>query len=188
MAGLIDILNRRLGERLGLVCGGSKPRFSWKYAPEQPRFVYDRDNRTLLKRSWADAPAPDGGTLGRVWLLAEWRKNNSFDHHGFGDGIRVPFIKEADYAPYFETALAPGAQPTEALTANYIAAIDQQMQTSHADFIAEEAYSTATNERRDRDEHRERSAIEYDKYTGAFGNLEPGKRDGYMSFQNVESR
>ncbi len=190
----MEILNRRLGESLGLVCGGTLPRFAWKYAPEQPYFVYDRDDRTLLKKTWADAPAPAGGTLGKVWLLAEWRVSKAFDHFGFKDGTRIAKVHDAGYAPYFETALAPGEQPDAKLTANYIYAIDIQLQNSaerrddsFENYMAEEKWITDKNQRRDKADWRELAAAGYDEHTGAFGNCDIGARGGFMSFQNVET-
>lgn len=191
----IDALNRRLGERLGLVCGGSLPRFAWKYAPEQPRFVYDRDNRTLLKKTWADAPAPDGQTLGKVWLLAEWRACRVTDHHGFSDEIRTPLIKDADYAPYFETALAPGELPSAALNQNYIFALDRQLHDSaehnprsFTHYMAEEKYRADQVKAAAQAEWQETVQGQYDANVGAFGNCQPGTRHGYLSFQNNESK
>lgn len=188
MSAQIDVLNRRLGERLGLVCGGTLSRFAWKYAPDQPRFIYDRDNRTLLKRTWADAPAPDGQPIGKVWLLAEWRPNQAVDHFGFGDGVRVPAVREADYAPYFETALAPGVIPSAELTQNYIFAIDRQMQRSFESYMAEEKHTQDGNLARERSAWLETAREGYDAHVGAFGNCEPGTRHGYLSFMNNESR
>lgn len=189
MKTIVDLLNRRLGESLGRVCGGTLPRFVWKYAPDQPFFAYDTDNRTLLKKCWAEAPAPDGGMLGKVWVLAGWRPYDTYDHCGFGDGVRIPSVHSAGYSPYFETALAPGQEPTEAVTANYIWALDQQLQRSvehdkraFENYMAEEKYSADRNEARDKTRWRETAAAGYDNHVGAFGNCEPGKRDGYLSF------
>lgn len=223
---VINILNRRLGEALGLVCSGSIPRFAWKYAPDEPFFVYDRDNRTLLKKCWADAPAAGLGTLGRVWLLAEWKVSNAFDHMGFSpqcetcqgrgkrdefnvgiwatchacggagriEGVRMAAARSAGYSPYFETALAAGQLPSEALTANYIWAISKQLAASaehctrsFANYMTDEKYAMDRNAGIQQREWRETAAAQYDEHTGAFGNLEPGKRDGYFSFQNNES-
>ncbi len=188
----VDILNRRLGESLGRVCSGTLPRFAWKYAPEQPYFVYDRDDRTLLKKTWADAPAPDGGTLGKVWLLAEWRVNNVIDHHGFSDAIRIPSVHAAAYAPYFETALAPGREPTAELTANYVHALDHQLRNSAEhndnsfnDYMTEERYTRDRNERLDRNAWQETAAAQYDEHTGAFGNCSPGTAGGFLSFGGI---
>lgn len=185
----IDLLNRRLGESLGRVCGGTLPRFTWKYSPAMPYFVYDTDNRTLLRKCWADAPAPDGGHLGKVWVMAGWRSYDTFDHCGFGDGLRIPSVHAAGYSPYFETALAPGQEPTEEITANYIWALDQQLQRSvehdkkaFETYMAEEKYSADRNETRNKTNWRESVAGQYDEHVGAFGNCEPGKRDGYLSF------
>lgn len=183
----VDILNRRLGEALGY--RGAQPRFSWRYAPDELWFTFDRDDRTLLKRTWAHRPGPAGGVIGRAWVLAEWRRSQVFDHFGFGDGMRVPFIREFGYEPYMETVLPEGAAPTDELTANYISAIrwqlDQsaeQKEDSFGNWMAEEAWTSQKNGERDRDVNRERAAAEYDKYTGAYGNLQPGQIDGWMSF------
>lgn len=196
MNSFIDSLNRRLGESLGLVCGGALPRFAWKFAPDEPFFVYDTDNRTLLKRCWADSPAPGGGVIGKVWLLAEWRINKTFDHFGYGEGLRVPHVFEKGYSPYIETALAPGEEPTAELTANYIRAIDYQLQNSAAimgaeesmaNYLAEEKYTADRNRSQFANEHLEASRKVYDDHCGAVGNLSPGARGGFLSFQNNES-
>lgn len=79
----IDRLNRRLGDHLGFVCGGSLPRFAWKYAPENPWLVYGRDNRTLIRKCWADQTVL-GTAIGKVWLLAIWDAARTTDDHGFG--------------------------------------------------------------------------------------------------------
>lgn len=181
-------LNRRLGESLGLVCGGMYPRFAWKWAPDQAYFIYDRDNRTLLKKCWADAPAPDGGTLGKVWVLAEWRRNNSYDQ-GESAKVRIPVTREFDYAPYFETALAPGRTPTAEINQNYIWAIGDQLARSAEhdpdsihNYMAEEKYTMDRNQARDSDAWQEASAAEYDEHVGAFSNTRPGTAGGFMSF------
>ena len=217
----IDQLNRRLGEQLGFVCGGSLPRFSWRWAPTQDWFVYSRDDRTLVKKSWADAPAPDGSTIGRAWVLGEWRRNTSFDHHGYGSscedckgagytfwsggigkrpcakcagkgrvvGIRIPVAREYAYAPYFETAVGHGHEPTAELNANYIRVLDGMIQQSAAqndgqmdELLAEEKYAMESQNARGSKEHLARSAAVYDQSTGAYGNLQPGQVDGWMSF------
>lgn len=190
----VEALNSRLANELGRTCGGTLPRFSWKYAPDQPWYVYDKDDRTVLKKSWADAPAPGGGTIGRAWLLAEWRQIKSEDHCGYGDGVRVAVTKKADYCPYFETTLREGRLPTEELNANYIWALRQQLamsaeqrEDSFEQYMAEEKYTADRNRQHHAVAHLESSRAQYDNYTGAFGNLEPGKRDGWMSFQNVEN-
>ena len=227
----IETLNRRLGESLGRVCGGSLPRFSWLWAPNQPWFMFDLDDRTLVKKSWASAPAPDGGIIGRAWVMGEWRRDTSYDHHGYGAacedckgtgrsawsgavnfstgrqmsrggmrtcpkcagagrtyGIRIPVAHEWHYAPYFETAIGHGHMPTEELNANYISVLAYQIDMSAAQtdksmdmHLAEEKYVMDAQKNRFANEHLERSAAEYDKYTGAFNNLEPGKVDGFMS-------
>lgn len=190
----VTILNRRLFERLGSVCGGSLPRFSWKYAPEELWITYSTDDRTLLRKTWADMAAPDGGTLGRVWVLAQWGKSKVFDHHGFGDGARIPFVREWGYQPYVETALAPGHMPDAAITQQLMWLLDRQLaasaehkEGSFENYMGDEAWISRKNEEREKMANRERAAAEYDKYTGAFGNLEPGRRAGFISFENNES-
>lgn len=223
---IIKIFNRRLGESLGMVCGGTLPRFAWHYAPAENFFVYDRDNRTLLRKSWADAPAPWPGTLGRVWLIAQWRASNAYDNMGFeprcekckGEGridpygvgvhstcdgcggsgrvasVRMPAVKGSGYSPHFETVLYGGQIPTERLNANYIWAISKQMSASieHSpysmqDYMMEERYEKEHNEAKDASAWREKAAAGYDDWTGAMGNLEPGKRDGYLSMPSRTS-
>lgn len=188
----IDRLNRRLGERLGLVCGGTAPRFAWKYAPEEPYYIYDRDDRTVIRKTWADVPSPSGGPLGKVWLLSEWRVNKTVDHFGYGDGIRVPVVRRAGYSPYFETALQPGELPSEALNQNYVWALDKQLQASSehdpnamANALAEESYIDQKTDAADSREWRESALAEYDNHVGAFGNCAPGTAGGYMSFGGV---
>ena len=181
----IDILNRRLGESLGLVCGGSLPRFAWKWAPDMPWFTYDLDGMTVVKKCWADMAAPDGGVVGPVWILAEWRVSKAFDHMGLKDGVRVARTHDAGYAPYFETAMARDRVPTDELTANYIWAIRQQMENSFETYMGEEKWTADQNDRRSRNENLERAATEYDKYVGGFGNLEPGLKDGFLSWGGV---
>lgn len=187
MSSLVQTLNKRLGDGLGMVCGGSLPRFAWRWAPDEPWFVYDRDDRTLLKRSWAEMPASDGGKIGRSWLLAEWRRSQVFDHHGFGVGLRVPFIKDFNYHPYLETVIPRGQEPDGALTANYIWALRRMMEQAEDPemYLADEKYAEEKQRKRFAAEHLEASRAEYDKYTGAFGNLQPGQVDGWMSFGGV---
>ena len=83
MSALIDILNRRLHDALGSV-GGTQPRFQWCWAPDHLWLVYDFDDRTIVRKTWADMPSPAGGPIGKAWLLAEWRVSKAVDNHGFG--------------------------------------------------------------------------------------------------------
>lgn len=190
----IDILNRRLAESLGRVCSGTFPRYKWFYAPEMPYFVYDRDDRTLLKRTWADAPGPDGNPIGKVWLLGGWRINKTLDHFGYGEGVRVPHVQKAGYAPHFETALPPGQPPNDEITAWIIHKIDAQLsisaeivgeERSMDQYMAEEHYSELRNKRAFANEHLERSRHVYDDNVGAFGNCEVGVGDGFLSWGGV---
>jgi hypothetical protein len=188
----VQILNDRLGSSLGW--RGRNPRFAWRWSADEDWLVYDADDRTLLKKKWADMPAANGGTVGRAWVLAEWRRSQVFDHMGFGTGIRVPFTKEWGYFPYLETTVPAGKVPDAELTQNYIWALASMIDQSAAEkegsfenYVAEEAWTSQQNAERDKIANRERAAAEYDKYTGAFGNLDVGARDGYFSFQNAES-
>ncbi len=185
----VDLLNRRLGESLGLVCGGTMPRFAWKYAPDQPYFVYARDNRTLIRKCWADLPAPGGGTLGKVWLMAEWKRNRNADHCGFGSGLRIAVARDFAYTPYLETALVPGLVPTDEINQNYIWALDYQLQRSaefdpdsEHNYMAEEKYTADRNKAQHAKDWHEFAASGYDDHTGAFGNCLPGTAGGFLSF------
>ncbi len=190
----VSVLNERLATDLGRTCGDAFPRFAWKWAPSQPWYVYDTDDRTILKKSWADAPAPGGGTIGRAWLLAEWRPIKSTDHCGHGEGIRIAVTKKADYCPYFETTLAEGHLPTEELNANYIWAIRRQLsvsaeqrEDSFEQYMAEEAYTSLQNATRDRRANRERAMHVYDDNVGGFGNCVPGTAGGFLSWGGVDA-
>ena len=194
MTSSVETLNRRLAERLGRVCGGSIPRFSWQYAPDQPWLVYDRDERTVLKKSWADMPAPDGSPIGKSWLLAEWRPTTAQDHHGFGEGVRVAVGKAVGYAPYLETTLPAGCEPNDEVTAWMIAKIDRQLSVSAGivgmsesmdHYMGEEKYSADRNQAAFAKEHLERSRHVYDNNVGAFGNCEVGVGDGFLSWGGV---
>ena len=186
----VDILNRRLGDALGH--RGDKARFAWLWSPDQTRLVYDTDDLTILRKSWASAPAPDGGIIGPVWVLAEWRESKAVDHCGFGQGIRIAATGKPDYVPYYETALAPGKQPTDELTANYIWAISDQLsrsaeekEDSFEQYMGNEKYTADQNAMRERDWNRERAAHIYDDNVGGFGNCEPGLKDGFLSWGGV---
>lgn len=174
----IDTLNKRLADSLGYV--GDLPRFAWHWAPSQARLVYDTDDRTLLRKTWADAPAPDGGVIGRAWVLAERRFGKAEDHCGFGEGIRVAATGALEYFPFYETSVITA--PTDELNANYIWALRYQLENTFEDYVAEEKYSKDRNLERDRKFNIDRSAAIYDQSCGAFGNLSPGQVDGWMSW------
>ena len=141
---------------------------------------------------WADAPAPDGGIIGKVWLLAEWRVSKAQDHCGYGDGIRVAVANEAAYAPYYETALAPGDVPTDKLTANYISALRTMLEKSaenrddaFENYMGEEKITSTRNAQREQEWNRERSMKVYDDNVGGFGNCLPGTAGGFLSWGGV---
>ncbi len=189
---IINALNRRLGERLGLVCGGSLPRFSWLYAPDQPYFVYDRDDRSLLKKCWADATRCSGAPVGRAYVLAEWKRTTAYDHCGYGSGIRVPVAREFGYSPHFETALPPGILPTEEVNQNLIAEISRELDQSlehdpdAVKHLAAEGADKAEAAKASEDKRwLESCKADYSEETGAFGNCSPGTAGGFLSWGGV---
>lgn len=189
----IDTLNRRLGEALGTVCGGTLPRFCWRHAPSEHYFVYDRDNRNVLKKRWADTIGPDAKPLGNSWVLAEWKVTKATDHMGFRSDIRMAVVRSAGYAPHLETAMARGVLPSEELNANYIWALRQQLDASAEqcgdgsfnNYLAEEKYTEMANNRRDRAAWLETAREGFDDNTGAMGNCVPGTAGGFLSFGGV---
>ena len=192
----VKALNRSLGEALGMVSGLHISRFAWCYAPDMPYLFYAKDDRTVLKRSWAYILAPSGGDIGRVWVLAAWRETQVKDHYGYGAGVRLALMHDAEYKPFLETALLPGQLPDAEINQFYISKIGQQLSVSAEQIgatqsfdghMAEYAYRDKKNADRFTMEHRERTYEIFDNFSGAFGNLEPGKRDGYFAFQNCES-
>jgi len=192
---IVDHLNRRLGESLGYVNCGTLPRFAWKWAPDESHFVYDSDNRTVVRKTWADRLAADGKPIGRAWVLAQWKPTKIADHCGFGEGIRLAVTASAKYQPQFETVLPIGVTPTEELNQNYIWALDFQLQNSAehnpyamANALAEEKYEDDVNEAQNAKEFRESSLAQYDNYVGAFGNCSPGTAGGFMSFGGFDNK
>lgn len=190
----IEMLNRRLGEALGFVCGGFLPRFAWKYAPDMPMIFYDKDDRTVRKLSWASAPDVNGGRIGRQWLLANWRRMGHSDHHGYGEGPRIPLVAEAGYSPYFETACGPEVIPSEELNAMYIVDLRRRLAASaecrenaYDEYLAKELVRKELNEERQRDAWREEAMKGYDNHVGAYGNCLPGTRGGYLSLPSRSS-
>lgn len=111
----IDLLNQRLGERLGLVCGGTKPRFQWMFGPDMPY--------------WR-------ARLGKVWVLCSWQKPVMSERDWLKNmGDRFPYPANGMWHPNSETKLPPGVEPTEALTQMIIATIDRQMSQTFADHL-----------------------------------------------------
>lgn len=180
----IDILNRRLGEALGFVGGGSRPRFCWKFAPDELMFFYGPAGE-LIRRRWAEAPAPSGQPVGAAWLLAGWREMPEVDHHGFGQGLRFAAVRAAGYSPFFETICPQWELPSEKLNANYIWALRKQLDTSFEEYMMEERYMSDSEERRNKAAWLEKAQHGYDDWTGAFGNCEPGARGGYLSLPST---
>lgn len=114
------------------------------------------------------------------------------DGKGRVTGMRIPFVKDYDYAPHLETIVGNGQVPTAELTANYCWALGVQIDAAakgdaFEQRMGEEAWIGQRNSERDKIANRERSAEIYDNNVGAFGNCEVGKRDGFFSFMRPES-
>lgn len=222
MTSQVAFLNQRLAESLGRVCSGTYPRFQWKYAPDELHIVYDRDNRTILRKSWAESPGPDGHPIGRSWLIAQWTISRAADNMGFlpqcpdcsgrgkvellgiGSGwwqtcescagtgrvepVRLTAARRAGYVPHFETALPQDFVPNEDVTAKLIWEIRRQLdasieqnERSFENYMMEEKHTIDANERRDSNDWRQTALGQYDQWTGAMGNCEPGTAGGYLS-------
>lgn len=191
----IDLLNRRLGEALGFVASGYKPRFMWKYAPDEFMHFYTTTS-SIYRRRWADLYGPGGAPIGRSWLIAGWKAFTHQDHYGFGQGVRLAVPSNAGYSPYFElTAYPEGSLPSERLNARYIRDIRTQLAksvennpNSFEDYMMEEKYDLDRRNAQDRDSWRETAAADFDKHIGAFGNCEPGKRHGYLALPSTQKQ
>jgi|SRR5581483_4652674 len=158
----VEQLNRRLGDALGYVCAGTKPRFSWQWAPDLPYW------RTRL---------------GGVWVLCQWiRPLMSPEQWAREFDGRYPYPAEGMFHPHTETALSPGNVPDERLTQNYIRVIDLQMSTT----FAEQLIAVEDDLARDK----ERNELEWVEYVQdqnpAFSNPSPGSRGGHVSFGGFE--
>lgn len=179
---LIDQLNRRLADGLGLAAGSTFPRFAWKFSTDLNWYYREGMHENFQVQNWADR-------IGRVWLLCEWRVPTGFDvmsghqyplsESQWWQMFRgsLPFPKRGEYSPYPETQLKPGQMPTAELTANYIWAIDKQMSADY-----QKQLSQCSDElHQDHEEFRENQLDEWMDAAPAFGNYDPGKRGGYLS-------
>lgn len=102
----IEQLNRRLAERLGMVCGGTQPRFKWMLATDDTYW---------------------GPKLGDVWVLCQW-KVNQYSREKWDamyEGRRA--YRPAFHQVQAETKLAPGRYPSEEDTDYYVREIDRQL-------------------------------------------------------------
>lgn len=102
----IEQLNRRLGERLGMVRSGTLPRFKWALATDD--------------EYW-------GQKLGPVWVLCQWQVNaysrNQWER--LYQGRRK--YEGAFHQVQAETALSIGHVPSSEDTDYYIRELDRQM-------------------------------------------------------------
>jgi hypothetical protein len=157
----VQQLNRRLGDALGYVRGGTEPRFCWAWAPD---LLYWRSR------------------LGKVWVLCQWQKPGMTPQQWravFGD--RYPYPVNGMHHAQPETALPPGAIPTPELTQNYIWAIDRQMSTSFVQQFCDVNNEVADDKDRDYVDWVEK----VQDSNPAFSNFEPGKRGGHVSYGGV---
>lgn len=179
----VEILNRRLGEGLGLVLGGSQPRFKWCKAEDCFYYLREGIGESFQRYCWADR-------IGKVWLLCQWDVPKFFDPRSGSTRIlnesdwwvtfkgAMPFPKNGEYRAQAETALAPGCMPTAELTANYIWAIDKQMSSSYEKQLIENSTEIAMMRRERENKFYEQA----NDLTPAFGSWASGERGGHVSF------
>ncbi len=181
----VAVLNRRLYDSLGSI-GGSRPRFCWMKSTEL--FWYFRENalENFQRQCWADR-------IGGVWVMAQWQVPTGFDaqtgqnypltEENWYRMFRgtIPYPARGEYVAHPETQLAPGQEPTDELTANYIWALDKQMSSTFRGQLR--------GLKTDLDEH-QNAFLEnqHDMMLNeapAFGNYAPGTRGGFLSFGGV---
>jgi hypothetical protein len=127
--------NRRIAEALGFVLGLSKGKYEWRETTEC--FYYFRRPTSLRyeRICWADR-------LGRGYVLCVWKLPEAFDpasnsshlitEEGWKEmfGGSIPYPGGGEYKALPETFCQ---SVTPELNANYIWAIDHQMQKSYED-------------------------------------------------------
>ncbi len=180
----IDQLNRRLGEGLGLVKGGSMPRFRWVFSPDSVYYMKSETSYDFERKCWADR-------IGKVWMLAQWRMPTWFNpktneakviteqewwnrFHGM-----MPYPNNGEYHPHPETALPPGSLPTLDITQNYIWALDQQQSRGFFGHLDDVNVDLALEKARFR---REVWVPMVQNDAPAFNNWDSGRRGGHVSF------
>ena len=157
----IEQLNRKLGDALGYVRSGTEPRFCWRWAPTLPYWQ---------------------ARLGKVWVLCQWQRPNLTEaqwlkeFHG-----RYPYPASGMHHAQPETALPPGLAPNEALTQNYIWALDRQMSTSLVQQLCDVQNEVEADKDRDYVEWVDR--VQNDN--PAFSNFDPGARGGHVSYGGI---
>jgi hypothetical protein len=108
----IDRLNRKLGESLGFVRGGTQPRFRWAWGPS---LIF-----------WSKH-------LSDQWVMTHWDKPNwPRDRWNQEFEGRYPYPENGMYHAYVEWALPVGQEPNDELTQKAIRALDAQMSTTFA--------------------------------------------------------
>lgn len=182
----VSVLNNRLADALGRVKSGTLPRFAWIFSTELRWYYRDELSESFQPVCLADR-------IGRVWMMCEWRVPRGFDARaGYEYELKpehwfqmfrgsVPFPAGGEYAPYEETQLAPGQVPTAELTQNYIWAIDKQMSPGYEGHLIARRADLEENRR----QFDEAQLDEWLDAAPAFGNYDPGKRGGFLSFGGV---
>lgn len=106
----VERLNRRLGESLGMVCGGRQPRYRWAWGPD---LMY-----------WSRL-------LGQQWVMTFWGKPEwSEERWNKEFAGRYPYPANGMYHAYCEWALPVGVPPTGELTQKAIRLLGNQMETT----------------------------------------------------------
>lgn len=180
----VNILNRRLGESLGLVLGGSQPRFKWVRAEDCFYYLRRGIGESFQQRCWADK-------IGPVWVLAGWRLPMCFD----GQSSRVmtesewwamhrgtlPYPARGHYSVYAESAQPHGKAPTAEVNANYICALRQQMESSYQTQVLD-GHTEMALDRREVDKRFWQATADAEP---AFGNYDSGNRGGSVSYGGI---
>lgn len=167
----IEVLNARLGERLGYRFG--QPRFAWKYAPELYYFWRPNYLTGYVRQCWAER-------IGRVWVLCQIRRPE-MSRQQWWDSFHGQFPYPERGAMYYahpETALAPGQEPTGEITEGHIWALDRQISKSLETHVRECTNTANQAQQADADEWDEYIA----DWNPAFDNWNSGKKSG-VEFQ-----
>jgi hypothetical protein len=176
-------LNRRLGEGLGLVLGGSQPKYQWRLTTKCFYYFRPMTSLSIQRMCWAER-------LGTGYVLCMWRLPEVFDTRTNSTKVlteaewkqnfngMIPYPDRGQYSVFAETFTR---EVTPELNQNYIRAIDQQQSQSYADHLER----IALNHALDREQWREKFEDATFDAAPAFGNFVPGSRDGHVSFPSV---
>jgi hypothetical protein len=164
----VQLLNRRLGESLGYVQGGSVPRFQWISGPNIPYFPHHDAKYYLCQFKPTE------------WSESEWHVN----FRG-----RYPYVR-GFYHVHGETAVPYGSL-TEQLNANYIWALDRQISLELADHLYQIKQEIERDQKRDKEDwldycmgDAENSGLNSVGSVGALTRV-PGTRGDSISFGGI---